>query len=142
MEISIVAVEAQMARIGYTYSELQAAIGISRNGLYKIRKTGRCSTITAGAIANALLVDVCEILPYSEENSQYAILLHKHDRLEKDYELLGNHFDEFIEASMERDRISPADTTRYLRDMEMRGRELILKKISRRTKMTAASGQK
>ena len=134
MEISIVAVEAQMARIGFTYSELQAAIGISRNGLYKIRKTGRCSTITAGAIANALLVDVCEILPYSEENSQYAILLHKHDRLEKDYELLGKHFDEFVEASMERDGISQSDALRYLGAMEMRGRELILKK--------SAAGQK
>lgn len=62
MKISIRKIEAIMARKGFTKSILSDRSGISRQNISTITLRGTCEPKTAGRIAQALGVDVTEIM--------------------------------------------------------------------------------
>ncbi|MBC8537424.1 helix-turn-helix transcriptional regulator [Christensenellaceae bacterium NSJ-63] len=62
MKISIRKIEAIMARNGFTKSVLSERSGISRQNISTITLRGTCEPKTAGRIAQALGVDVTEIM--------------------------------------------------------------------------------
>lgn len=66
MRVDVLKVEAGIARKGMTYVEFAQAAGVSPNGLALVRRTGECMPRTAGRIANALGVDVGEIVEKEE----------------------------------------------------------------------------
>ena len=63
MKLDVTAIDVKLAEKGMTRADLAAASGMHRQSISAVLNRGSCNPATAGKLATALKVSVCEIIP-------------------------------------------------------------------------------